>query len=97
MSTFILIAIWLFPLIVWAAPQLYRTAAADLRALRARGWPALCIAIILLVACTLAGGSKGPPPPPPPARAIINLYYHAPDGRLVPLGHPIKEERYHDQ
>ena len=63
------------------------------RALRARGWVALLGALLLLLACTLYGGSKGgvTPPDPPSVRAVINLFFRAADGRLIPLDAHIRE------
>ena len=45
-----------------------------------------------------SSAEKGGPPDPPPVKpsapvGVIRLYYHAPDGRLVPFDAPVREVR----
>ena len=43
-----------------------------------------------------SSASKSNPPKPPAVesrKGVIRLYYHAPDGRLVPFDAPIRRER----
>jgi len=89
------VILWLAAALAFAGPALARAAHGVVRRLRAQGWGAVILAAAALIAATLYGGSKGttnPPPVTPSAPAwTIRLYYHTPDGRLVPFDAPIRE------
>lgn len=89
----LVITLWLIPLAVWAAPRL---AAPARRAFRSRDGLALALlAAALTFRAFPSSAEKGggqPPPPPRPPEACIRLYYHTPDGRLVPFDPPVREE-----
>jgi len=90
----LVIVLWLIPLAVWMFPRIISTAR---RALRGRD--SYAIAILAMAAAVYAypsiasKGTTNPPPVTPSAPAgRIRLYYHAPDGRLVPFDAPIRRD-----
>jgi hypothetical protein len=85
----LVIILWLLPLAAWTLP---RITASVRRALHGRGGYAFA-----LLAGAAAGyafparAAKSTTNPPPAAPSgVIRLYYHAPDGRLVPFHSPIR-------
>ncbi len=91
MQTLVII-LWLIPLAAWALPGIIASAR---RALIGRDGYA--IAILAMAAAVYAypssadKGTTNPPPVTPAAPSgVIRLYYHTPDGRLVPFDAPIR-------
>jgi hypothetical protein len=86
------VILWLAAALAFAGPALARAAHGVVRRLRAQGWGAVILAAAALIAATLYGGSKGTTNPPvgPRAGVRILMRYNTLDGRLHPVGAPIK-------
>lgn len=89
----LVITLWLLPVAAWALPRMISAARRTLR-----GRDGYAIAILATAAAVYAypssaskGSTTNPPPVTPSAPSgVIRLYYHAPDGRLVPFDAPIR-------
>lgn len=95
MMNALVIALWLLPLAAWALPRMLASAR---RALHGRGGYAFALlAVAAAVYAFPSSASKGSTTNPPPVKpsapvGVIRLYYHAPDGRLVPFDAPIRRD-----
>ncbi len=90
----LVIVLWLIPLAVWMFPRIISTAR---RALHGRGGYAFALlavaAAVYAFPSSAAKSTTNPPPAAPSAPSgVIRLYYHAPDGRLVPFDAPIRRD-----
>lgn len=92
----LVIILYLVPIAAWATPRMI---ASTRRAMRGRD--SYAFAILAMAASVYAfpssaskSGPTNPPPVTPSAPSgVIRLYYHAPDGRLVPFDAPVREVR----
>ena len=92
MMNALVIALWLLPLAAWALPGILAVAR---RALRSRDGYAFALlaaaAAVYAFPSSAAKSTTNPPPAAPSAPSgTIMLYYHTPDGRLVPFDAPIR-------
>ena len=90
----LVIILWLLPLAAWTLP---RITASVRRALHGRGGYAFALlavaAAVYAFPSSAAKSTTNPPPAAPSAPSgVIRLYYHAPDGRLVPFDAPIRRD-----
>jgi hypothetical protein len=90
----VVVLLWGIPVLAFVGPALIRDAHSVFRANDCGTTLFVCLVIIAAVYAFPSAQAKSGPTNPPPAVVAgkrINLYYHAPDGRLVPLNAKIGE------
>lgn len=100
----LVLILWSLPVAAWALPRVYAKVCDILdggRSMRGNGGFATVYTLMVVAAAfhaypsRAAKGDPPEPPKPPVAEAqkgVIRLYYHAPDGRLVPFDAPVRRE-----